>query len=62
MSELTWRKSSHSEASGNACIEIAENGHLIAVRDSKDPQSPWASIGCEAWARFTGALTEGRFH
>ncbi|WP_405882886.1 DUF397 domain-containing protein [Streptomyces sp. NBC_01136] len=56
MPELKWIKSSFSEASGNNCVEIAETGHLIAVRDSKDPALPWASVGREAWSRFTGAF------
>ncbi|WP_406174108.1 DUF397 domain-containing protein [Streptomyces sp. NBC_00996] len=60
MSELKWLKSSYSEASGNACVEIATDGHLIAVRDSKHPELPRASVGREAWARFTGAVAAGR--
>lgn len=31
---LQWRKSSHSDAEGQ-CVEIAEAGDAIAVRDSK---------------------------
>ncbi|MFE9768567.1 DUF397 domain-containing protein [Streptomyces sp. NPDC005808] len=59
MSELKWLKSSYSEASGNACVEIAKNGSLIAVRDSKDPELPWTSVGHEAWELFTGAVAAG---
>ncbi|GGL11964.1 DUF397 domain-containing protein [Streptomyces flaveus] len=60
MPELKWIKSSHSEASGNACVEVAENGPLIAVRDSKHPELPYATVGREAWGRFAGALVDGR--
>ena len=59
LSELKWLKSSYSEASGNACVEIADNAHQIAVRDSKHPELPWAWVGREAWAHFTGAVIEG---
>ncbi|GAA2655922.1 DUF397 domain-containing protein [Streptomyces vastus] len=59
MPQLKWLKSSYSEASGNACVEVAENGSLIAVRDSKRPELPWATVGREAWGRFTGALVDG---
>ncbi|MEU9185089.1 DUF397 domain-containing protein [Streptomyces sp. NPDC048484] len=60
MPELKWLKSSYSEASGNNCVEVAKNGPLIAVRDSKDPKLPWAAVGHEAWGRFTGALADGQ--
>ncbi|GHI92035.1 DUF397 domain-containing protein [Streptomyces olivaceus] len=33
-----WRKSSYSEGGdGNTCVEIAEIGGLVAIRDSKAP-------------------------
>ena len=60
MPELKWLKSSYSEASGNNCVEVAKTGPLIAVRDSKDPELPWATMGCEAWARFAWAVAEGQ--
>ncbi|MER5768341.1 DUF397 domain-containing protein [Streptomyces sp. NPDC001985] len=38
MSTLSWFKSSFSEASGNACIEVAADGGAgIAIRDSGCP-------------------------
>ncbi|MFG2502561.1 DUF397 domain-containing protein [Streptomyces sp. NPDC048441] len=59
MPELKWVKSSHSEASGNACVEIAVFGDLIAVRDSKDAELAMATVGRGAWVQFTGALAKG---
>lgn len=56
MPELKWLKSSHSEASGNACVEVAESGHRVVVRDSKDVERPWATVGHVAWRHFTEAL------
>ncbi|TGA87068.1 DUF397 domain-containing protein [Streptomyces sp. MZ04] len=58
MPELKWLKSSYSEASGNACVEVAGNGHFVVVRDSKDVERPWAKVGHEAWRQFTGALAQ----
>jgi hypothetical protein len=55
-----WRKSSYSEASGNACVEIAETGTVIVVRDSKYPELPWVAVGYEAWMGFSGALRAGK--
>ncbi|MFD5617293.1 DUF397 domain-containing protein [Streptomyces yangpuensis] len=38
MFELSWFKSSHSEASGNACVEVAVcEGDGVAIRDSVFP-------------------------
>ncbi|RAY10810.1 hypothetical protein DPM19_33655 [Actinomadura craniellae] len=35
----TWRKSTHS-GGGNECIELADLGDTIAIRDSKNPEGP----------------------
>ncbi|MFG2376083.1 DUF397 domain-containing protein [Streptomyces sp. NPDC048504] len=59
MSEPKWRKSSYSEASANACVEMAEAGPLIALRDSKHPELPWATVSRKAWTEFAGALGSG---
>lgn len=59
-SALTWRKSSHSGS--NACIEVAVPGEaVIAVRDSKDPQSPVLAFSAEAWSAFVAAAGSGSF-
>ncbi|MFE9651207.1 DUF397 domain-containing protein [Streptomyces sp. NPDC006365] len=31
-------------ALGHACVEVAKNGPLIAVRDSKRPELPWTTV------------------
>ena len=36
---VMWRKSSYS-GTQSSCVEVAEFGHVVAVRDSKDPASP----------------------
>nr|WP_280886790.1 DUF397 domain-containing protein [Streptomyces sp. LBL] len=57
---MKWVKSSFSEASGNNCVEIAQNKNLIVIRDSKNPKLPWAAIDRAAWSRFANAVAEGR--
>lgn len=37
MREVKWLKSSFSEASGNACVELATTGEGIALRESESP-------------------------
>ena len=40
-SDAVWRKSSRSNGNGgNNCVEVADLGPTVAVRDSKDPQGP----------------------
>lgn len=35
-----WRKSSHSGAGAEACVEVADLGRAVGLRDSKDPAGP----------------------
>ncbi|WP_344903645.1 DUF397 domain-containing protein [Actinomadura meridiana] len=35
-----WRKSSHSSSQGDECVELADLGKVVGVRDSKDPDGP----------------------
>ena len=35
--ELSWFKSSYSSGSGGDCVEIADAGTAVLVRDSKRP-------------------------
>ena len=49
-----WRKSSHS-ASGE-CAEVGQDGAVVGVRDSKDPDGPVLAFPGEAWAAFLEGL------
>ncbi|MGC5309294.1 DUF397 domain-containing protein [Micromonospora zamorensis] len=57
--ELTgarWRKSTRSNGSGGACVEVASNlPGLVAVRDSKDPTGPALVFPPDAWRAFVGS-------
>jgi hypothetical protein len=53
---ITWRKSSYSGNSGGNCVEVGDAAHLIAVRDSKDPDSARLAFGREAWEAFAASL------
>ncbi|WP_347404480.1 DUF397 domain-containing protein [Streptomyces sp. MST-110588] len=54
-STLQWLKSSHSDAGGGNCVEVA-SGAAIHVRDSKDPSGPILTIAPDAWVAFVGMV------
>ena len=53
---VTWRTSSYSGNSGGQCVEVGNAAHLIAVRDSKDPDGARLAFGREAWEAFAARL------
>ena len=54
-----WRKSRHSNPSGN-CVEMARlPGERVAVRDSHRPNGPALLFTRAAWERFLRGLREG---
>lgn len=56
MSELQWFKSSFSEASGNACVEIAvRDDTRIAIRHSVRPAQGF-TVGRPAFTTFVAAV------
>ncbi|PZF94633.1 DUF397 domain-containing protein [Micromonospora deserti] len=48
-----WRKSTRSNGSGGACVEVADNlPGVVAVRDSKDPGGPALTFEPAVWRAF----------
>lgn len=60
LSRAEWRRSTRSGTSGN-CVEIADLGREVGVRDSKDPDGPALVFGQTAWVEFIGGVKRGRF-
>jgi hypothetical protein len=57
LSGARWRKSTRSNGSGGACVEVADNlAGLVVVRDSKDPGGPVLAFGPDAWRAFVARL------
>ncbi|MFJ2095498.1 DUF397 domain-containing protein [Streptomyces sp. NPDC087901] len=52
-----WFKSSYSEGSGNACVEVAIDFHEVLVRDSKDVSIPHFQVSPAAWSAFLNHTT-----
>jgi Domain of unknown function (DUF397) len=56
---VTWRKSSYSGNNGGQCVEVGNAAHLIAVRDSKNPEGLRLAFGRAAWEAFAAKLKAG---
>jgi hypothetical protein len=57
-----WRKSSRSNGNGgNNCVEVADLGSAVAVRDSKDPHGPALVFAPNEWDAFVGRTKGGEF-
>lgn len=58
--EPTWRTSTHSAYNGN-CVEVADLGGRIGVRDSKaGAGSPVLQFTPADWAAFLASVKAGR--
>ncbi|MFA1545730.1 DUF397 domain-containing protein [Actinomadura chokoriensis] len=55
--QARWRKSTHSGAVENECIEVADlNGH-VGIRDSKNPTAGHLSLTRQDFAAILNHLT-----
>lgn len=55
---LGWRKSSYS-GGGNDCVEVAFDGSVPAVRDSKDPDAGSVRFEPAQWQQLLTAVKAG---
>lgn len=60
LARAAWRTSTRSNGLGQ-CVEIAEVGDVVAVRDSKQPQGPVLVFTPEEWRAFIGGAKDGEF-
>jgi Domain of unknown function (DUF397) len=60
LSGARWRKSSFSGGGGSNCVEVADAGHTIAVRDSKDALGPVLVFRQHAWRQFAAKVKAER--
>ncbi|MFP8907692.1 DUF397 domain-containing protein [Streptomyces atacamensis] len=59
-SAAAWRKSSHSNGEGGACVEVADGfPDVIPVRDSKAPEGPALVFPNAGWSAFVTAVKGG---
>jgi hypothetical protein len=60
LSRARWKKSSRSSGNGQ-CVEMADLGDAVAVRDSKDPHGPALIFTPSEWAAFLDGAKAGEF-
>lgn len=60
LSSATWRKSQKS-ASNGGCVEVADLGTHVAVRDSKNPTGPALVFTPHEWDCFLDGARGGEF-
>jgi hypothetical protein len=48
---MKWRKSSYSSDSA-CCVEVAQVGRRVLIRDSKDPDGPKLAVSRAAFRAF----------
>ncbi len=60
LSRAVWKKSSYSGGNGS-CVEVANLGEHIAVRDSKDRSGPKLVVTGETWRAFLDEVKTGKY-
>lgn len=57
---VTWRKSTRSNGSGN-CVEMADFGGRVGVRDSKNVAAGVLVFAPVQWSTFVASIKGGQF-
>lgn len=55
----TWRRSTYS-STGNTCVELADLGEHVALRNSNQPDVGTLTIGADQMAAFIDDVKAGR--
>jgi hypothetical protein len=50
--DLKWRKATYSSNGGGNCVEVADHGNRVLVRDTKERAGALLGFSPNAWRRF----------
>jgi hypothetical protein len=57
----TWRKSTRSNGSADACVEVGRGHGVVGVRDTKDRTIGPLVVAAANWAKFAERIKAGQF-
>ncbi|MFD8270955.1 DUF397 domain-containing protein [Streptomyces flaveolus] len=57
--DLRWYKSSYSSGSGGDCVEVADTGAAVLIRDSKQPDAALLAVPTAQWTAFVRMAARG---
>jgi hypothetical protein len=57
--ELSWRVASRCDA--GTCVRIAQNGDVVLIGDSKNPDGPVLAYSRAEWRTFAEGIKQGDF-
>jgi hypothetical protein len=58
--DARWLRSSFSANAGE-CVEICDQGAVVEIRDSRDPEGPTLLTARAEWRRFVAGVRAGEF-
>lgn len=61
MSDKIWRRAAACDNSGGSCVEVADLGEQVLVRDSKDATGPELKFSREEFDVFAAGIVAGDF-
>lgn len=56
---MRWRKSSYSGNGGSDCVEVADDGNRVLVRDTKNRPVAVLRFSLATWHRFADQIKKG---
>lgn len=57
--DLKWRKATYSSNGGANCVEVADHGNRVLIRDAQDRTGPMLRLSPDVWRSFTGQVKTG---
>lgn len=51
-----WHKSSYSGGNGTDCVEVANHGNAVLVRDTKNREGAHLAVDAAEWRRFVAEV------
>ncbi|MEV5568622.1 DUF397 domain-containing protein [Spirillospora sp. NPDC052269] len=57
---VVWRKSSFSGSDYGQCVEVADLGNIVGIRDSKAPGSGHLALGAAGFASLVERVKQTR--